>query len=250
MGFFLFPPTPNYQFPNKIKTWKCFSFYSRRQLLISHTFLKFLHKHVKIVLDKNLITKYAWPSGKHWMIDCSEWPGKPVLNGLFWLAADRQACESPPLIGCWIQCYGGRRQARQEYQSTNVKMEKSWYYRIQYSMGSTILSRQFVKAFDNELIGDVIERNLPAAGANSEECYRITTVVGLPQTQSAGSATVTSREKTDIDLSMPVPCLEDFGVKNIEVQLVLPSTAAAPSTSSDTAFEKFSILIFLSPPIH
>lgn len=113
-------------------------------------------------------------------------------------------------------------------------MEKSGFFRVEYALGPKLLARKFVKATEEQTIGDVLNANMPdgndTAGDHSQTpSLCISRVTGYGPTAP----------KTCLDLTMPVPYLGEFGVKNVDVLLVVPTPGSqeVSSSGSKSAFD-------------
>lgn len=97
-------------------------------------------------------------------------------------------------------------------------MEKSGFFRVEYALGPKVLARTFVRATETQTVGDVVESHMPtdAGGETETESERSLCISSV-----TGSGTGPTSVKTTLDLSMPVPYLEEFGVRNIDVHLVV-----------------------------
>lgn len=109
-------------------------------------------------------------------------------------------------------------------------MEKRFFFRVEFTCGPTVVARKFVKGLENDTIGNLLHDNMP------EGDYGIRTVTGCSGSNSTNN-------KTSIEVSMPVPCLYEFGVKELTVQLTASTdvsdthTVATSESKSRNAFD-------------
>lgn len=98
-----------------------------------------------------------------------------------------------------------------------------------------MVARKFVKGLENDTIGNLLHDNMP----EGDYGIRTVTLTGC----SGSNSTNNNLNKTSIEVSMPVPCLYEFGVKELTVQLTASTdvsdthTVATSESKSRNAFD-------------
>ena len=114
-----------------------------------------------------------------------------------------------------------------------------YFFRVESSVCAKVLDRKFVKGNGNSPVGDLLLQNMP-----NSDSYSIATVVGMDLGDT--------RQKTQLDVSMPIEVVARFGVKHIEVHLsqkdhLPPSTS---NTAATNALKRIYIALLYPTSLH